>query len=85
MFELGIANRNRRENWRETRGNNRYADNSRLRREFNRFESQVVVDNQIFDGRRRVVNLIKDSIIKVVDKVVRGIALSGVRMIETDI
>ncbi|GFX92350.1 retrovirus-related Pol polyprotein from transposon 297 [Trichonephila clavipes] len=36
-----------------TRGSNRYADNSRPRREFNRFESQGVVDNQRFDGRRR--------------------------------
>ncbi|GFV67185.1 uncharacterized protein TNCV_3669401 [Trichonephila clavipes] len=41
------------EDWRETRGNNRYADNSRLRREFNRFESQGIADNQRFDGRRR--------------------------------
>ncbi|GFX81735.1 retrovirus-related Pol polyprotein from transposon 17.6 [Trichonephila clavipes] len=48
-----FPNRNRQENWRETRGNNRYADNSRPRREFNRFESQGVADNQRFDGRRR--------------------------------
>ncbi|GFW15128.1 uncharacterized protein TNCV_172751 [Trichonephila clavipes] len=48
-----FPNRNRQENWRETRGNNRYADNSRPRREFNRFESQGVVDNQRFDGRGR--------------------------------
>ncbi|GFS97031.1 uncharacterized protein TNCV_4433271 [Trichonephila clavipes] len=48
-----FPNRNRKENWRETRGSNRYADNSRPRREFNRFESQGVVDNQRFDGRRR--------------------------------
>ncbi|GFY01015.1 uncharacterized protein TNCV_1364201 [Trichonephila clavipes] len=46
-------NRNRQENWRETRCYNRYVDNSRSRREFNRFESQGVVDNQRFDGRRR--------------------------------
>ncbi|GFX33322.1 uncharacterized protein TNCV_811841 [Trichonephila clavipes] len=45
--------RNRQENWRETRGNNRYVDNSRPQREFIRFESQGVVDNQRFDGRRR--------------------------------
>ncbi|GFV62184.1 hypothetical protein TNCV_3075181 [Trichonephila clavipes] len=32
-----------------------------------------------------VVNLIIDSTIKVVDKVVRGTVLSGVRMIKTDI
>ncbi|GFS56707.1 uncharacterized protein TNCV_2221521 [Trichonephila clavipes] len=48
-----FPNRNRQENWRETRGNNRYADNSRSRREFNRFESQGVADNQRFDGRHR--------------------------------
>ncbi|GFS54622.1 uncharacterized protein TNCV_2749181 [Trichonephila clavipes] len=47
-----FPNRNRQENWRETRGNNRYADNSRPRREFNRFESKGV-DNQRFDGQRR--------------------------------
>ncbi|GFW10075.1 uncharacterized protein TNCV_4208401 [Trichonephila clavipes] len=48
-----FPNRNRQENWRETRGNNRYVDNNRPRREFKRFESQGVVDNQRFDGRRR--------------------------------
>ncbi|GFY16156.1 retrovirus-related Pol polyprotein from transposon opus [Trichonephila clavipes] len=48
-----FSNRNRQENWREMRGNNRYADNSRPWREFNRFESQGVADNQRFDGRRR--------------------------------
>ncbi|GFS97669.1 uncharacterized protein TNCV_2558421 [Trichonephila clavipes] len=48
-----FPNRNRQEILRETRGNNRYADNGRLRREFNRFESQCVADNQRFDGRRR--------------------------------
>ncbi|GFS49206.1 hypothetical protein TNCV_2410421 [Trichonephila clavipes] len=69
------------ENWRETRGNNSYVDNSRPRREFNRFESQGVADNQRFDGRRRGGQSIIDSTIKVV----RGIVLSGVRMIETDI
>ncbi|GFS78991.1 uncharacterized protein TNCV_4342211 [Trichonephila clavipes] len=47
-----FPNRNRQENWRETRCNNRYADNSRPRREFNRFESQGVADNQRFDGQR---------------------------------
>ncbi|GFT95441.1 uncharacterized protein TNCV_3327021 [Trichonephila clavipes] len=31
----------------------KYADNSRPRRQFNRFESQGVVDNQTLDGRRR--------------------------------
>ncbi|GFU40071.1 uncharacterized protein TNCV_5016011 [Trichonephila clavipes] len=47
-----FRNWNRQESWRETRGNNRYLDNSRPRREFNRFESQGVADNQRFDGRR---------------------------------
>ncbi|GFW43575.1 uncharacterized protein TNCV_4769271 [Trichonephila clavipes] len=48
---LQIIDKNRQENWRETRGNNRYANNSRPRKAFNRFESQGVVDNQRFDGR----------------------------------
>ncbi|GFY03887.1 uncharacterized protein TNCV_1196671 [Trichonephila clavipes] len=48
-----FPNRNRQEKWRETRGNNRYAHNSRPRREINRFESQGVVDNQRFNRRRR--------------------------------
>ncbi|GFT21320.1 retrovirus-related Pol polyprotein from transposon 297 [Trichonephila clavipes] len=48
-----FPNRNQQENWRETRGNNRYSDNSRPRREFNRFEGQDLADNRRFDGRRR--------------------------------
>ncbi|GFW48713.1 uncharacterized protein TNCV_4242941 [Trichonephila clavipes] len=44
---------NRQENWRETRGNNRYSDNSRPRREFNRFEGKDVANNRRFDDRRR--------------------------------
>ncbi|GFS98013.1 uncharacterized protein TNCV_2019391 [Trichonephila clavipes] len=48
-----FPNRNRRENWTETRGNNRYSDNSRPRREFNRFEVQGVADNRRFEGRHR--------------------------------
>ncbi|GFU61075.1 retrovirus-related Pol polyprotein from transposon 297 [Trichonephila clavipes] len=47
---LQIIDKNRQENWRETRGNNRYLDNSRPRREFNRFEGQGVADNRRFDG-----------------------------------
>ncbi|GFW70752.1 uncharacterized protein TNCV_2923071 [Trichonephila clavipes] len=75
---------NRKENWREARGNNRYADNSRPRREFNRFESQgAATGDSMVDAE--VVKRIIDSTIKVVDKVVRGIVLSGVRMIKTDI
>ncbi|GFT35648.1 uncharacterized protein TNCV_2849421 [Trichonephila clavipes] len=48
-----FPNRNRQENWRETRGKNRYSDNSRPRKVFNRFEGQGVADNQRLDGRRR--------------------------------
>ncbi|GFY10039.1 uncharacterized protein TNCV_3699971 [Trichonephila clavipes] len=48
-----FLNRNRQENWRETRGNNKYVNNSRQWREINRFESQGVMDNWRFDGRRR--------------------------------
>ncbi|GFW40523.1 uncharacterized protein TNCV_2834311 [Trichonephila clavipes] len=48
-----FPNGNRQENWRETRVNNRYADNSRPRREFNGFESQGVADDRRYDGRRR--------------------------------
>ncbi|GFX98824.1 retrovirus-related Pol polyprotein from transposon 297 [Trichonephila clavipes] len=48
-----FLNRNRQENWRNTRINNRYSDNSRTQREFNRFEGQGVGDNRRFDSRRR--------------------------------
>ncbi|GFW16163.1 uncharacterized protein TNCV_4263281 [Trichonephila clavipes] len=81
-----FPNRNRQKNWREMRGNIRYAYNSRPWREFNRFESPGVADNRRFDGRRgggqsdhRFHNQ------GAVDKVVRVIVLSGVRMIKTDI
>ncbi|GFW09854.1 uncharacterized protein TNCV_4251831 [Trichonephila clavipes] len=37
-----FSNRNRQENWRDTRMNNRYSDNSRPQRESNRFEGQGV-------------------------------------------
>ncbi|GFW16320.1 uncharacterized protein TNCV_4264851 [Trichonephila clavipes] len=48
-----FPNRNRQENWRETRVNNRYSDNSRSQRKFNRFEGQGVGDNRRFYSRRR--------------------------------
>ncbi|GFS77495.1 retrovirus-related Pol polyprotein from transposon 297 [Trichonephila clavipes] len=48
-----FPNKNKQENWRETRGNNRYSDNSRPQMEFNRFEGQGVADNRRFDSRRR--------------------------------
>ncbi|GFV89446.1 uncharacterized protein TNCV_4152621 [Trichonephila clavipes] len=77
-----FPNRNRQENWRETRGNNRYSDNSRPRKEFNRFEGQGIADNRGDSMvNTEVVNLITDSIIKVV----RGTVLSGVRVIRRDI
>ncbi|GFV30949.1 uncharacterized protein TNCV_4013831 [Trichonephila clavipes] len=47
------STRNRQENWRETRGNYRYSDNSRPQREFNRSEGQGVGDNRRFDSRSR--------------------------------
>ncbi|GFW35631.1 uncharacterized protein TNCV_4434821 [Trichonephila clavipes] len=46
-----FPNRNRQENWRDTRINNRFSDNSN--RESNRYEGQGVGDNQRFDCRRR--------------------------------
>ncbi|GFS71492.1 uncharacterized protein TNCV_5051841 [Trichonephila clavipes] len=48
-----VISRNRQENWRDTRINNRYSDNSRPQMEFNRFEGQGVADNRRFDSRRR--------------------------------
>ncbi|GFY02221.1 uncharacterized protein TNCV_5100801 [Trichonephila clavipes] len=78
--------RNRQENWRETSGNNRYSDNSRSQKEFNTFEGQGVfriIGGSIVDAE--VVNLIINSIIKAVDRVVRGTVHSGVRMIKTGI
>ncbi|GFW68463.1 uncharacterized protein TNCV_3300051 [Trichonephila clavipes] len=48
-----FPNRNRQENWRETRGNNRNSENSRPQRESNRFEGQGVGDIRRFDSRRR--------------------------------
>ncbi|GFX25908.1 uncharacterized protein TNCV_2899341 [Trichonephila clavipes] len=41
------------ENWRDTRVNNRYSDNSRPQRESNRFGGQGVGDNRRFDSRHR--------------------------------
>ncbi|GFY16974.1 retrovirus-related Pol polyprotein from transposon 297 [Trichonephila clavipes] len=72
------------ENWRETRVNNRYSDNSRPQREFNRFEGQGVEDIWRFDSRRRSGQSDHiDSIIKAVDRVVRRTVLSGVRVVKT--
>ncbi|GFT83233.1 uncharacterized protein TNCV_3425461 [Trichonephila clavipes] len=46
-------NRHRQENWRENRNNERYANNSRPQREFNRFENQGFANNRRFEGRRQ--------------------------------
>ncbi|GFT27232.1 retrovirus-related Pol polyprotein from transposon 297 [Trichonephila clavipes] len=46
-------NRHRQENWRENRNNERYANNSRSQREFNRFENQGFANNRRFEGRRQ--------------------------------
>ncbi|GFW30340.1 uncharacterized protein TNCV_3851111 [Trichonephila clavipes] len=43
--------RHRQENWREHGNNERYANNSRPHREFNRLEIQGFANNQIFEGR----------------------------------
>ncbi|GFX65094.1 uncharacterized protein TNCV_452321 [Trichonephila clavipes] len=43
----------RQENWRENRNNERYANNSRPQREFNRFENQGFTNNRRFEGRRQ--------------------------------
>ncbi|GFU81484.1 uncharacterized protein TNCV_4926151 [Trichonephila clavipes] len=48
-----FLNRNRQENWRETRGYNRFSDNSRPQREFSRFEGQGVGDNRRLGTGRR--------------------------------
>ncbi|GFW60241.1 uncharacterized protein TNCV_1843221 [Trichonephila clavipes] len=45
--------RHRQENWRENRNNERYANNSRPQREFNRFENQGFANNRRFEGRRQ--------------------------------
>ncbi|GFU94431.1 uncharacterized protein TNCV_2644191 [Trichonephila clavipes] len=45
-------NRHRQENWRENRNNERYVNNSRPQREFNRFENQGFANNRRFEGRR---------------------------------
>ncbi|GFV94102.1 uncharacterized protein TNCV_2957621 [Trichonephila clavipes] len=48
-----FTNRNRQENWRDTRVNNRYHETSRQHREYNRYGGQGVGDNLRFDSRRR--------------------------------
>ncbi|GFW88925.1 uncharacterized protein TNCV_2683591 [Trichonephila clavipes] len=76
--------RHRQENWRENRNNERYANNSRPQREFNRFENQV---SQIADSRvdAKVDNRINHSTVKAVDKVGREIVHFEVKMNEVEI
>ncbi|GFV64335.1 uncharacterized protein TNCV_2502531 [Trichonephila clavipes] len=50
---LQLIDKNRQENWRETRVDNRYHDTSRPQRESNRFGGQGVGDNRRFDNRCR--------------------------------
>ncbi|GFX55851.1 uncharacterized protein TNCV_610171 [Trichonephila clavipes] len=45
--------RHRQENWRENGNNERYANNNRPQREFNRFENQGFTNNRRFEGRRQ--------------------------------
>ncbi|GFX67098.1 hypothetical protein TNCV_590141 [Trichonephila clavipes] len=46
-------NRHRQENWRENRNNERYANNSRPQRVFNRFKNQGFANNRRFEGRHQ--------------------------------
>ncbi|GFS95395.1 uncharacterized protein TNCV_409691 [Trichonephila clavipes] len=48
-----FTNRNRQENWRDTRVDNRYHDFSGPQRESNTFGGQGAGDNRRFDSRRR--------------------------------
>ncbi|GFU95731.1 uncharacterized protein LOC103524116 [Trichonephila clavipes] len=81
-----FPNRNRQENWRKTRGNNRYAvkivDHGESSIDL-RVKVLWIIRDSMVDAE--VVNRIIDSTIKAIDRVVQGIVLSGVRMIETDI
>ncbi|GFW29835.1 retrovirus-related Pol polyprotein from transposon 17.6 [Trichonephila clavipes] len=74
-----FPNRKRQENWRETRVNNQYSDNSRPQREFNRFEGQGVGDNWRFDSRLRDFDkkslIIPDDQIKQLPKVEKPVEI----------
>ncbi|GFW40877.1 hypothetical protein TNCV_4369251 [Trichonephila clavipes] len=52
MKTIVFNTRHRQENWRENRNNERYANNNRPQREFNRFENQGFA-NRRFEGRRQ--------------------------------
>ncbi|GFU58139.1 uncharacterized protein TNCV_696531 [Trichonephila clavipes] len=80
-----FPNRNRQENWRETRvtiDTRTIADHGESSIDL-RVKVLRIIGDSMVDAE--VVNWIIDSTIKAVDKVVRGIVHSGVRMIETDI
>ncbi|GFX70057.1 uncharacterized protein TNCV_4614951 [Trichonephila clavipes] len=74
--------RHRQENWRENRNNERYANNSRPQREFNRFENQGFADSRV---DAKVDNRINHSTVKAVDKVGREIVHFEVKMNEVEI
>ncbi|GFU90300.1 uncharacterized protein TNCV_2717581 [Trichonephila clavipes] len=78
-----FTNRNRHENSRGTKVNNRYYDISGQQRESTDLEVKVlvIIAGSIVDAE--VINLIIDSIIIAVDRVVRGTVLLGVRMVKT--
>ncbi|GFU13629.1 DDE_3 domain-containing protein [Trichonephila clavipes] len=77
-----FPNRNRQEHWRETKGNNRYADHGDSSKDLRVKVLGIIGDSMVdAEGVKQIIH----STIKAVDKLVREIMLSGVRMIETDI
>ncbi|GFW57293.1 uncharacterized protein TNCV_542071 [Trichonephila clavipes] len=78
--------RHRQEDWRENGNNERYANNSRPQREFNR-DSKTKVSQIIADSRvdAKVDNRNNDSTIRAVDKVGREIVHFEVKMNEVEI
>ncbi|GFV39294.1 uncharacterized protein TNCV_1229961 [Trichonephila clavipes] len=77
--------RHRQENWRESRNNERYANNNQPQREFNRFENQGFANNRRFEVDAKVDNRINHSTVKAVDKVGREIVHFEVKMNEVEI
>ncbi|GFX96163.1 uncharacterized protein TNCV_2290521 [Trichonephila clavipes] len=71
-YEERFMHRQIRGKLRENRNNERYANNSRPQREFNRFENQGFT-NRRFEGRRQGGQSINHSTVKAVDKVGREI------------
>ncbi|GFW22026.1 uncharacterized protein TNCV_4823081 [Trichonephila clavipes] len=69
----------------KNRNNERYANNSRPQREFNRFENQGFANNRRFEGRRQGGQSDQRFHNQGVDKVGREIVHFGVKMNEIDI